>query len=101
MADDAQSPATKQDVKLLMEQMARMQMSLHERMDKLVDEKKLDAAIRASEKRTKEYFDFYTGKLHKDFLGATEDELQILKETDTNHEVRITKLEQHASLSAA
>lgn len=101
MASGAQSPATKQDIRLLMEQMG----GIHERMDTLVDEKKLQAAMARQEKRilkeTKEYFDFYTGKLHKDLLGATKDELQILKDTDANHDVRITKLEQQASLAVA
>lgn len=61
--------------------------------------------IRASEERikqeNKDYYNFYTGKIYKDFRGATDDQIQILKDKDDNHEVRISALEQKADYALA
>lgn len=112
MAEDS-SPATKQDIALLMKEMGRLydrvadvdrrltdsEQRTKEYVDRRLAESEqrtqeyVDRRLHESEERTKDYFNFYAGKLHKDFLGAMEDEVQTVKDKQENHEVRITRLE--------
>ena len=58
------------------------------------NDSKLETQKKEILKETKEYFEFYTAKLYKDFLGMTQDDIQILKEKNEDHGQRITNLEQ-------
>jgi len=87
MADDGQAAATKQDIQLLMEEMGEMRLTLatKEEMRAYADKK---------HQETVDEIKAYIGTMERDFEGATKDEMQILKEKDENHEVRITHVEQ-------
>ena len=58
------------------------------------NDSKLETQKKEILKETKEYFEFYTAKLYKDFLGMTQDDIQILKEKNEDLGQRITNLEQ-------
>ena len=96
MTDQSQSPATKKDVKLLMEQMGKFYERTHREMldvkEGLVTE--MDRKISASEDRIKHYFDVVAENIKHDFLrGALPDKIE-------QHEDRIIRLEQHAGFAA-
>ena len=98
MQEDALVPATKADVKMIMEELARLYQNMVTKDD-------LDAAITASEDRmrgyadekageTKSHFDVVAENLHYDLLGAHKDRIE-------SHEDRIVRLEQHTGLGRA
>ena len=100
MADNAQAAATKQDIKLLMDEMGRLYDHIGTMKTELKTELKEEITQELKEymdeksKETHDYFNFYAGKLHKDMVGATEDVIQSLREKDENHKQRIIILEQ-------
>ncbi len=114
MPNKSTYPISEDDIRLLMEQMAKMHeefakmKQMENRLeDKIVDKigKKLEKELHATEERikqeNKDYYNFYTGKTYKDLRGATEDEMQMLKDKEENHEIRISALEQKAEYATA
>lgn len=99
MADKAHAAATKRDIQLIMEELAKLYDHIGAMKTELKTELKEEITQELKEymdeksKETHDYFNFYAGKLHKDMVGATDDTIQSLKENDNNHEERITKLE--------
>ena len=95
-------PVGEDDIRFIMETIGK----INDRLSKLENGfLELKDEIRASEERikqeNKDYYNFYTGKIYKDFRGATDDQIQVLKDKDENHEVRIYALEQKAEYATA
>lgn len=91
MADSAQAPATKQDVRLLMEQMGKYYEKTHREMTEWKEE--FHGTVRESEDRTKRHFDVVVEDIKHDFQGAFHDKLE-------QHDDRILRLEHHVGLVA-
>ena len=85
MVGDSQAPATKEDVKGIMEYLVKNEEKIHN----------LAQEMKESEKRMKRHFDVVAENITHDFLhGALHDKIE-------QHEDRIQTLEQHTSLVVA
>jgi len=85
MAGDSQAPATKEDVKGIMEYLVKNEEKIHN----------LAKEMKESEKRMKRHFDVVAENIKHDLLhGALHDKVE-------QHEDRIQTLEQHTSLVVA
>ena len=98
MADNT-SPATKEDIAMMMEQIGSYYDRTEKRLVKIEDrieasEERMTNHIAASEDQMKRHFDVVTENLHYDLLGAHKDKIQ-------QHEDRIRRLEKHTKLIAA
>lgn len=83
MPDDGQAPATKEDVRLLMESIGRL----------------YDANERWKEE-VKEHFDVVVEQLRHDLLGASKDKVELHEDRLADHARRLTRLERRAGLVA-
>jgi hypothetical protein len=81
MADDNQVPATKEDIRLLMEQVGTYYSQTQEQIAEM-------------EERMMRHFDLTVETIRHDLLGANKDKIE-------NHEDRIGRLERHTGLLAA
>lgn len=89
MHDDKQAPATKEDVRGIMEYLARNE-------EKIVEVKRDAEEFKEEVKRhfedVKRHFDVVAENLLYDFKGALNDKIQ-------NHENRIVRIEEHIGLA--
>jgi len=85
---DPNAPATKEDIRLLMEGIGKLYEANEQWKADIVEQ------IAASEVRTKEHFDLVAENLTHDFQSAFRDKLE-------QHEDRIVRLERDAGLRAA
>jgi hypothetical protein len=81
MADDTQASATKEDIRLLMEQIGTYYSKTQEQIAEM-------------EERVMRHFDLTVETIRHDLLGANKDKIE-------NHEDRIRRLERHTGLLAA
>jgi hypothetical protein len=88
MSNDDQAPASKQDIRLLMQAIGTFYDQTNRRLVSL------EEMILASEERMKEHVDLAVETIRHDLLGANRDRVE-------DHEHRIVRLEQHAKLKAA
>jgi predicted phage gp36 major capsid-like protein len=95
MPDDT-SPATKADIKGLMDSIGKL-------YDASAGWK--DDILQASERwkdeildEMKRHFDVAVEDIRHDLEGANRDEIDVLKDTKRDHEKRITKLEHHVGV---
>jgi hypothetical protein len=88
MTDDQSAAATKEDIRLLMEQIGGFIMKTDDKLEEMRDE------IRASEERMKAHFDLVAETIKFDFQhGAIPDKI-------AQHEDRLVRVEQHLGLAA-
>ncbi|MBI1812506.1 hypothetical protein HY285_02600 [Candidatus Peregrinibacteria bacterium] len=99
MADDQTSPATKQDIQMLMEHMGKLYDRIAQSEKSI--EKKMEKKLEEKFEETKRHFDVTVEKIRHDLKGANKDQIEVLKDRSTSHEKRIVRLEQHAGLVAA
>ena len=84
MTSDPTAPATKEDVKGIMEYLTRNEEEIHN----------LKQQLKGDKKEIKHHFDVVAENIHHDLLhGALNDKVEL-------HEDRILRLEQHAGLAA-
>lgn len=95
MPPDDTIPATKADIRLLMEEMARLYDANQRWKDEILEH------VAAAEIRTKEHFDVVAENLRHDYAGAFEDKLGQHTDTIERHEDRLLRLERRAGLPAA
>jgi hypothetical protein len=81
MPKDASAPATKQDIRLLMEQMGRHYDQVERR-------------LAGHEEQIKRHFDVTVEHIRHDLEGANKDRIE-------NHEHRLTRLEERTGISPA
>ena len=106
---DDQTSATKQDIRMLMEQMGAYYQKTEERLTSVEQEvKDVRGEVKEMRKNMRDWKDEIIGEFHivsgqhrHDLIGATKDDLALLKDTDRKHDKRITRLEEHADLIAA
>ncbi|MCF7845149.1 MAG: hypothetical protein K9M03_04975 [Kiritimatiellales bacterium] len=84
MAQDNTAPATKKDIKILMDEIGKL----------------YDANLKWKEEITR-HFDVVAENMHHDLLGAHKDDIENLKNAKNDHEQRIHRLEKHTELVAA
>jgi hypothetical protein len=82
------APATKADVRMLMDEIGKLYDANKRWKDEVIRELdgRIDGKITASETRTKEHFDLAVENIRAELVGANKDRLE-------NHEDRITRLE--------
>lgn len=88
MVTDDRAPATKQDVKLLMEQVGDYYRRTEQKFAELRDD------MREWKKEIIHEFHIVAEDMRHDYLGAHKDRIE-------NHENRITRIERHTGLTAA
>jgi hypothetical protein len=89
MAKGSQAPASKEDIRLLMEQIGRLYDSNERWKDEIIRE--VDGRIAASEARLKHHFDLAVETIRDDLLGAHKDRIE-------DHEARIVRLERQTGV---
>lgn len=89
MHDDKQAPATKEDVRGIMEYLARNESNIFDVRKRLEE---LEKCAREDKEDIKRHFDVVAENLLYDFKGALNDKIQ-------NHENRIVRIEEHVGLS--
>jgi len=95
MVQDHSSPATKQDIAMLMTSIGKLYDDTHSFKDDVRAEMAdLKNEIVASEERMKHHFDVVAEDLRHDVLGANRDEIESIKD-------RVVRIEQHVGLRAA
>ena len=82
-------PATKADIRLLMEQMGSLYRKMEVRFADVFEH--VDKKIAASEERTKRHFDVVAENMRHDYLGAYKDRIE-------NLDIRVQRLEHHTGL---
>lgn len=85
---DNSTPATKEDIRMLMEQIGSYFDRTESRLGDLRDE------MEGSKEEIIRHFDVRVEDIRHDLLGANKDKLE-------NHEDRLVRLERHAGLRAA
>ena len=88
MTKGDQSPATKKDIRLLMQRMASYYDKTEKRMEQWKNE-------------TKRHFDVVAEHMRHDLTWAHREEILMLKEAKEIHGRRISALERHTGLLAA
>ena len=86
--DEAPSPATKEDIRLLMEQIG----AYYDRVE---------SRLAAHEDSIKRHFDVRVEDIRHDLLGASKDRLEAHQDRLNDHGERIERLERHAEPIAA
>lgn len=96
MAKDSQAPATKEDVKGIMEYLVKNEEEIHKLKEEVKEEMhRLKKEMKEDKKDIKHHFDIVAENIKHDFLhGALHDRVE-------QHEDRIHTLEQHTGLVAA
>lgn len=92
MVKNSTAPATKQDIKLLMQQMAK----IYDHTTNVKEELKKELVVYIDKKMDQKTGEFkaYVGTLQRDFVTAMNDQASSFQDKTTNHEVRITRIEQ-------
>ena len=95
MPDDS-SPATKADIKGLMDSIGKLYDAIEGWKDDILqaNERRKDEILN----EMKRHFDVAVEDIRHDLEGANRDEIDILKDTKRDHEKRITRLEQHVGV---
>ena len=90
--DDNNIPATKADIKMVMDAIRDLSDQNEKWMDEIAtaNEKWKDEIIR--------HFDIKVGQIRHDLMGANRDEISSLIDANEKHEQRLTRLEEHAGL---
>lgn len=90
MAKREQAPATKADIKIIMDEIGR----LYDANERWKNELKVEMDRRASdsEKRMKNHFDLAVENIRADLTGANKDRIE-------GHEHRIVQLEKHIGIA--
>ena len=111
MADDDTAPATKgdlaalalkTDVAALRKDVTALGKELSDRLDGHDRQfETLLKAMKAEGEETRRHFDVVAEKIHGDVAGANKDEIEVLKDTDANHDRRIEAIEGHLGLPSA
>jgi predicted methyltransferase len=91
MTTDPNAPATKEDIRLLMDELGRLYAANERWKDDIIGQ--VDERIVASEERVTGYFDVVAETIRHDFRGAFSDKLD-------QHEDRIIRVERQAGLRA-
>jgi FKBP-type peptidyl-prolyl cis-trans isomerase (trigger factor) len=92
MADDAQAPATKEDIRLLMEQIGTYYSQTQQQIEAYYSQTQVQIA--EMEERMMRHFDVTVETIRHDLLGANKDKIE-------SHEDRLGRLERHTGLLAA
>ena len=80
---------------------ARRTSSLATKQDLLALRKELKGEMERQKTEIIGEFHIVAGQIRHDLIGATKDDLSLLKDTDRKHDARIGRLEQNAGLIAA
>ncbi len=111
MTDDATAPATKgdlaalarkTDVAALRKDFTELETKLSDRLDG--HDRQFDTLLqtmKAEGEETRRHFDVVAEKIHGDVAGVNKDEIEVLKDTDVNHEKRIGAIEGKLGLPSA
>lgn len=103
------APATKSDLTALkaevLGEIAAVKNELSLAIATATDEMRSDiSSLREESKRAKDeiklYFDIVAARMRRDFVGANHDQIEILKDHDTDHVRRIEQLEQRFGVIA-
>jgi hypothetical protein len=86
MADDKSAPATKEDIRLLMELVGSYYSQTEER-------------IAESEERLRRHFDLAVETIRHELTGANKDKLAVHDDQLNDHAKRLRRLERHAGLT--
>lgn len=89
---DDQSPATKKDIRILMDQMGRYYLKTEDRIREYKEY--TEDRLKEHNEDIKRYFDIRVEDIRHDLLGVNKDKIE-------QHEDRIRRLERHAGLAAA
>lgn len=87
MTTDPNAPATKEDVRLVLDQLRRY----YERTEGWIGD--LEERLTEHTDRIKEHFDLTIETIRHELLGANRDDIESMKD-------RLTRLEQHTRLDA-
>jgi hypothetical protein len=88
------SPATKSDIKLLMDELGKLYDATERWKDELADKTQRWQLLSVTE--TKQHFDLTVEQIRHDLLAANREQIELLRDRADGHENRITRLEQHA-----
>lgn len=92
------TPATKSDVKLLMEEIGKLYDATERWKDELADKTQRWQLLSANE--VKQHFDLVVEQIRHDLLAANREQIELLRDRTDGHANRITRLEQHAGYVA-
>ncbi len=98
MTQNNQSPATKQDIQMLMEMIGSYEMrfeAIYGKFDELREDitADIDGKIAQSEERMKAHFDLAVETIRHDLVGANNDDIQNIKQ-------RVKRLEEEVGIAA-
>ena len=96
MSDDIQTPATKEDIRLLMEQIGNLYDASERGKAEVITtlDERIEGKIGQSEERMKHHFDLTVETIRYDLLSANKDRME-------NHEDRLRRLERKTESMAA
>src|SRR5438045_4071723 len=89
-----QAPATKEDIRILMEGQGKMYIAMQQWKDDLLDE------MDATEQRMKLHFDAAVENVRHDLAAVRKDEIEVIKDKQKNHEKRIGRVEDALGIAA-
>ncbi len=91
-------PATKSDIKLLMDELGKLYDANERWKDELADKTQRGQLLAVTE--TKQHFDLTVEQIRHDLLAANREQIELQRDRIDGHENRITRLEQHAGYVA-
>ncbi len=104
MADDSSAPATKQDIRMLMDEFGKMwqwKAQVEDRFDVLEERVELlNQDMKRYFAESKEHFDLIAENIREDFRSANREEIEVIKDTQKRDGNRITVLEQTMGIAA-
>lgn len=97
MAKESAAPATKDDIKLLMDEIAKFYQASERWKNELTEN--VEAKMEAWKEEIKGHFDLVAEQLRSDIVSATREEVAGLKDATQGYQQRLRRVEQALGIS--
>jgi predicted nucleic acid-binding Zn-ribbon protein len=100
MTDDHTAPATKEDIRMLMEEFGKMWQWKAQLEDRFVSVEEQIGQLVVGQRDIKDHFDVVAENIREDFRSANREEIEVIKDRQECHDQRITALEHSMGMVA-